>query len=318
MSIAFARNWASRLAMIAGVVLVAGLFWALLQGPSTSSRLTAAPLGGQQSSGSSTTGPSLRLMLLAERAREAQILALLEHPEAVHSIAEPQTAPANNAPNPIPQVAFPALPGYEASTITDFNGYTGVSDISGTGTDTVSGVATPGEGFGADTRFMKGQYIGVDGNTYTGTFVYLWIEVFQIVTGGSFNQTHEIHVMIPGSDVFSTAFAPDNSVTIVAMLNHSSLNLTNFPAQDYQTYDNFSSGKPYDPITINVTVNWDSRPRIVDLTNGFTGYWLGETATIQWSASAAAFTFVADPLSPSTPQIDFFSTVSRLRNGVFQ
>jgi hypothetical protein len=318
MRFTFARNWARRIAIFGGVVLLAGLLRAvLLQRPSASSRLTAAPLGAQQSSGSSARGPSLRVMLLAERAREAQILALLKHPEAVHAVAEPQTAPANNAPNSIPAGVFPPFPGYEASTITDFNGFTGISEIDGTGTETESGVVTPGDVFLTDIRFMKGQYIGVDGNAYAGAFVYLWLEVVDASTG---NIIHEIHDMIPGSDVFSTGFASNNSVTVVALLNHSTLRLTNFSAQDYHTPENFFSipgPGPYDPVTVNLTMNWNSRPRIQDLTNGFTGYFLGEPATMQWSATGATFTFVADTPSPLT-QFDTFSTVSRLRNGVFQ
>lgn len=54
----------------------------------------------------------------------------------------------------------------DPSTITDFNGVVGVADLDGTGKD--------GDGtellWGADVRFMKGVFVGEDGEEHYGTF----------------------------------------------------------------------------------------------------------------------------------------------------
>ncbi len=59
----------------------------------------------------------------------------------------------------------------EPSTITDFNGFHGDAHIQGfgTATNTVTGTQTR-LFYDADIRFMKGVYIGVDGETHQGAF----------------------------------------------------------------------------------------------------------------------------------------------------
>jgi hypothetical protein len=64
----------------------------------------------------------------------------------------------------------PPIHGNEPSTITDFNGFIGVADVTGTGTGTDSTGATTRLFFAADLRFMRGLYRGVDGNLHKGTF----------------------------------------------------------------------------------------------------------------------------------------------------
>jgi hypothetical protein len=56
--------------------------------------------------------------------------------------------------------------GGEPSTITDFNGFIGVAQVTSTGTDN-SGNALL---WRTDVRFMTGVYRGVDGNLHQGTF----------------------------------------------------------------------------------------------------------------------------------------------------
>jgi hypothetical protein len=63
----------------------------------------------------------------------------------------------------------PADQGHEPSLITDFNGFIGVAKISGTGTDANGNALT----FGGDMRFMKGEYVGVDGNNHRGAFAFI-------------------------------------------------------------------------------------------------------------------------------------------------
>ncbi len=85
-------------------------------------------------------------------------------------------APGPGTPRPIPgtipgtpfHVAFPG-PGAEPSTITDFNGFSAITDIVGTGVGTGGGNLT----FDADMRFMSGIFQGTDGRIHRGTFGFV-------------------------------------------------------------------------------------------------------------------------------------------------
>ncbi len=62
-------------------------------------------------------------------------------------------------------------PGAENSTIFDFHGSIGAADVRGTGTGTNTDTGTTSSLlFDVDMRFMQGVYIGIDGETHTGTF----------------------------------------------------------------------------------------------------------------------------------------------------
>jgi hypothetical protein len=87
------------------------------------------------------------------------------------------------APNPIPggiDTPFGFLhfffPGHNAepSTITDFKGAIGVADLEGTGVgfDTDTGEEEELV-WGADVRFMRGKYVGMDGRTRRGAFGFI-------------------------------------------------------------------------------------------------------------------------------------------------
>ena len=56
---------------------------------------------------------------------------------------------------------------YQPSLINDFNGFVGVAAGSGSATDG-SGLT-----FSTDTRFMKGVYVGVDGERHEGAFAFI-------------------------------------------------------------------------------------------------------------------------------------------------
>jgi len=90
------------------------------------------------------------------------------------------------APNPIPGGIQPLGPGTEVfhvfppnpanlkqepASITDFRGFFGVTEITGTGTgiNTKTGQSTR-LNFDVDVRFMKGTYVGVDGKRHYATF----------------------------------------------------------------------------------------------------------------------------------------------------
>jgi hypothetical protein len=73
-------------------------------------------------------------------------------------------------------------PGMEPSTITDFRGFVGINHVQGQGTVTTGGggggLSTPtatGDRlvFDADMRFMKGLYLGEDGQEHQATFAFI-------------------------------------------------------------------------------------------------------------------------------------------------
>ena len=67
-----------------------------------------------------------------------------------------------------PGPADSTVPGHGGvpSTITDFNGFIGDAQVTGTGTDNNGNSLL----WRTDVRFMQGVYLGVDGNLHTGTF----------------------------------------------------------------------------------------------------------------------------------------------------
>lgn len=69
--------------------------------------------------------------------------------------------------DPLIHVLPPSV-GFEMSTITDFNGVVGAAEIRGTATD---GDLT--YDFDVDMRFMKGRYIGVDGQLRDAAFAFV-------------------------------------------------------------------------------------------------------------------------------------------------
>lgn len=66
-------------------------------------------------------------------------------------------------------------PNTENSTITDFNGFIGAAEIQGPWTVAGPSAPTPipPTTYDADMRFMAGEYIGVDGRHYQGSFAFI-------------------------------------------------------------------------------------------------------------------------------------------------
>jgi len=82
-------------------------------------------------------------------------------------------------PRPIPKGGIPGAevfrvnlfgPGKEVSTITDFNGYTGVTDVQNKATNMSTNERLLVD---TDMRFMAGTYIGMDGRVHQGTFGFV-------------------------------------------------------------------------------------------------------------------------------------------------
>lgn len=65
-------------------------------------------------------------------------------------------------------------PGNEPSSITDFKGFIGLSNVRGMGTghNTVTNT-TERLIYDVDMRFMQGLYVGVDGHRHRGTFGFI-------------------------------------------------------------------------------------------------------------------------------------------------
>jgi hypothetical protein len=64
---------------------------------------------------------------------------------------------------------LPPAPGFEMSTITDFNGQIAAAEIQGNAVGSNGSSWT----FDTDMRFMQGEYIGEDGEHHNGTFGFI-------------------------------------------------------------------------------------------------------------------------------------------------
>ena len=77
-------------------------------------------------------------------------------------------ARANSAPRPGANVGPPGI-GFEMSTITDFDGVVGGSEIRGR----AHGSDGSAFEFDTDMRFMHGTYVGLDERVHRGTFGFI-------------------------------------------------------------------------------------------------------------------------------------------------
>jgi len=101
----------------------------------------------------------------------------LVRPDAAfgRAVGAPQPIPGGFAENfdLVPKDPFihvlPAGTGYEMSTITDFNGVVGASEILGTAHDSDGNIYA----FDTDMRFMQGTYVDVDGRLQNGSFGFI-------------------------------------------------------------------------------------------------------------------------------------------------
>jgi hypothetical protein len=89
---------------------------------------------------------------------------------AARRVGDPRPIPGGIQPfGPGTEVFHVFFPGTgEPSTITDFNGFTGVAHVTGTGAGANAGLS-----FDVDNRFMTGEYIALDGRHSNATFGFL-------------------------------------------------------------------------------------------------------------------------------------------------
>lgn len=92
--------------------------------------------------------------------------------------ATPRPVPGGTQPDPNGPVFHFFLPDppdakFEPATITDFHGLVGVAALQGTGTGRTEDGPEERLLFDLDMRFMKGVYVGKDGEAHKGTFGFI-------------------------------------------------------------------------------------------------------------------------------------------------
>jgi hypothetical protein len=131
------------------------------------------------------------------------------------------------------------------------------------------------------------------------------------------NQIHDFNPGIAPSGLFWTIRIPNDSVEIDLDEAEASMDLSDLEIEDYHDIVNALLRGPSVPADASFHVRWSgvkNRVKISDQTNGFTGNYIEDTATIHWSAREAGFKFVSDPANTSTT---VFAEIGRERNGVF-
>ena len=122
-----------------------------------------------------------------------------------------------------------------------------------------------------------------------------------------------IHDFTPGvapSGLFWTAAIPPDSANLDLGKVTASFRVTDFPLLDIIT-------TPSPPATVSFDMEWSGKTADVavkDFVNGFAGEYSQCTATIEWSAHTANFSFVSDAASTSATR---FAELGRERNGRF-
>jgi hypothetical protein len=99
-------------------------------------------------------------------------------PEALAARGDPRPLPGGTHLPFVPEVPifhfYQPGPLNEVSTITDFNGLIAQARLIGTGTGTDTDTGEEKDlNFEADIRFMKGEYVDVDGRRRHGAFAFL-------------------------------------------------------------------------------------------------------------------------------------------------
>ena len=93
-----------------------------------------------------------------------------------------------------------------------------------------------------------------------------------------------------------------------------SFTVTDLPLEDFGNAVNSLAGGSSVPASLSLAVTWSGvqeRLNIRNQTTGFAGEFVHNTATLQWSATEAGLSFVADPLDSD------FAEVGHTRNGAF-
>jgi hypothetical protein len=211
-------------------------------------------------------------------------------------------------------------PGAEPSTITDFNGSVGVAAVQGPWSG--GPPATPPRVFDTDMRFMDGEYVGKDGKQHHGAFVFIWIDLYEGPLAPDFvnfsNQRHDFDPGIGADGLFWTVPLPSaGALKVHPGSGEASLEVNNISISDYFNIPNALTRGPHAPATASFAVHWakgDKRTKVRDKTSGFAGEFVENTATMSFSVTTSAGTFLS---GPETASASYFATVGHERNGVF-
>jgi hypothetical protein len=131
------------------------------------------------------------------------------------------------------------------------------------------------------------------------------------------NQIHDFNPGIAPSGLFWTIRVPDERVDVDLEDATASMNLSDLEIRDFFTLTNALQGGKSVHADASFHVRWSgvtNRVKLRDATNQFTGNYIEDTATINWSAQEAGFKFVSDPANTSTT---VFAEIGHERNGVF-
>ena len=140
----------------------------------------------------------------------------------------------------------------------------------------------------------------------------------QVDSDNSFS--HQVHDFNPGispNGLFWTVPIPLNAVQIDLDGGVATLQVNHLTVADYTTVPKSLARGSSTPATVSFTVRWTgqrTRQPVRDAANGFTGEFVRNTATIEWTASTNGFTFTSDPAATSKSLV---SLLGKERNGVF-
>jgi hypothetical protein len=236
----------------------------------------------------------------------------------------------NAAPKPIPGDFQPFGPGTEVfhidalspgltenSTIFDFHGSIGAAIVDGTGIGTNTDTGTTSSLlFDTDMRFMQGIYIGLDGQKHTGTFILIWLDLYEGQVAPP-NQIHDFNPGIAHSGLFWTIRAPHESVEVDLDDATASMKLSDVEIEDYHDLVNALKDGPSVPADVSFHMHWSGvqqRVHLHDEQKKFDAHLIVDKATLAWSARTKHFKFVSAPENTSTT---VFATIGSERNGVF-
>ncbi len=129
---------------------------------------------------------------------------------------------------------------------------------------------------------------------------------------------HDFDPGIAPDGLFWTVPLPPGSDLKVKGSGETSLVVHNVSIFDYFNIPNALFGPvPRIPATVSFTTHWTKggkKTKIRDPKVGFAGEFVDNTATMSWSATTSAGTFVSGPESSSA---SYFSIVGHERNGIF-
>jgi hypothetical protein len=247
----------------------------------------------------------------------------------------------------------PPVFGNDPNQLTNFNGFFGGVRLQGVGVGTEVDGSHNTYLWDADLRFMQGVYRAVDGNVHRGTFVEVWIDLYQSQSDflNGANQLHDFNNGFGpavsavdsgngfGTRVLWTAAVPDSDVQIDLDAGTAALHVRDLRLYDYPTnFADGSLGPNWQTAALDATVSFDvawggpvtRQVKVKDTTYGFAGTFQEDQATVTWSGrNASGFSFVSDvgSFDTSIPEIpgvngvvaplNFFAEIGRERNGVF-